>query len=71
MAEADNFFRQLKRVGWSVGNTAVHTVDGQVVWIVGGSNGENLLRAEGPTCDAAWLAAVGQARELGMAGQGP
>lgn len=31
----------------------------------GWSNGENLLRVEGPTRDSAWLAAVAEARALG------
>jgi hypothetical protein len=34
--------------------------------VVSGSNGENLIRAFGPTADAAWLEAERQARELGM-----
>jgi hypothetical protein len=41
------------------------------VWPVAGANGENLIRAEGPTRDAAWWAAVGQARADGMMGARP
>jgi hypothetical protein len=34
--------------------------------VVSGRNGENLIRAFGPSADAAWLEAERQARELGM-----
>jgi hypothetical protein len=36
------------------------------VWLVTGSNGENLIRAEGRTRDEAWRNAELQAREVGM-----
>jgi hypothetical protein len=56
---------QLRRAGWSVGDAAFTGGEG-LVWVVTGSNGENLIRAEGPTRAAAWIAACGQARALGM-----
>jgi hypothetical protein len=39
---------------------------GGVVWLVTGCNGENVIRAEGPTRDAAWRDAIGQAQAAGM-----
>jgi hypothetical protein len=36
------------------------------VWVVSGHNGENLIRAEGPSGAAAWRAALEQARAVGM-----
>jgi hypothetical protein len=37
--------------GWSVGDTAFHDVDrGGIIHVVIGSNGENMIRAEGATC---------------------
>ena len=56
----------LHRSGWSVGVTAFHLVEGGVVWVVSGHNGENLIRAFGPTADVAWLEAERQAAEQGM-----
>jgi hypothetical protein len=38
----------------------------RVAWQVDGRNGENLIRADGDTEAAAWLAAVAQARAAGM-----
>jgi hypothetical protein len=62
MSEAD----LLHRSGWSIGITAFHATAGAVVWVVSGSNGENLIRAEGLTAVAARRAALGQARAVGM-----
>jgi hypothetical protein len=56
---------RLRQAGWSVGETAF-SGPGGTTWVVSGSNGENLIRASGPTADAAWLEAERQARELGM-----
>jgi hypothetical protein len=71
MAAADDIaeaFGRLHRAGWSIGSTAFATDAGGVVWVVSGVNGENAIRAEGPTEAAAWRAAVAQARSLGMCG---
>jgi hypothetical protein len=60
---------ELRRAGWSVGDTAFTTGSGGLVWVVSGHNGENLIRAEGPTSAAAWRSACDQARSLGMLGR--
>jgi hypothetical protein len=60
---------QLHRAGWSIGDAAVRDGAGGLLWIVTGSNGENLIRAEGPTRSEAWIRAVDQARGLGMLGR--
>jgi hypothetical protein len=39
---------RLHRSGCSIGDIAGWTPEG-LVWLVWGSNGENLIRAEGPT----------------------
>ena len=57
---------RLHRAGWSIGDVAYHDGAGGLVWLVSGSNGENLIRAEGATRDEAWDQAVEQARALGM-----
>jgi hypothetical protein len=62
---------ELRRAGWNIGDTAFATDAGGVVWVVSGHNGENLIRAEGPTSAAAWRLAVDQARSLGMLGVRP
>ena len=54
----------LHRAGWSIGDMAAHDGAGGLAWIVWGSNGENLIRAEGATGDEAWAGAVEQARAL-------
>jgi hypothetical protein len=59
---------ELRLAAWSVGDVAF-SGDGGLVWVVTGPNGENLIRASGPTLTAAWLAAYGQARALGMLGR--
>jgi hypothetical protein len=61
---------ELRRAGWSVGDAAF-TGEGGLVWVVTGSNGENLIRAEGATRADAWLAACEQAMSLGMLGRRP
>jgi hypothetical protein len=71
MAAADDIaeaFGRLHRAGWSIGSTAFATEAEGVVWVVSGVNGENAIRAEGPTEAAAWRVAVDQARSLGMCG---
>jgi len=59
----------LHRSGWSIGDVAFHDGAGGLLWLVSGSNGENLIRAEGPTRSEAWIRAVDQARSLGMLGR--
>ena len=45
---------QLHAGGWNVGDTAFFDVeDGGPVWVVAGTNGENMIRAEGTTCPEA------------------
>jgi hypothetical protein len=52
----------LHRAGWSIGEAAFATETGGQVWVVSGSNGENLIRAEGATTAGAWRSAAGRAR---------
>jgi hypothetical protein len=64
---SDVAYRRLHRSGWSIGDTAFTGPSGRV-WLVSGHNGENLIRAEGRTCNEAWESAIGQALEVGMVG---
>ena len=66
---SDESFLRLHAAGWSIGDAAyVERGDGvRLVWLVTGTNGENRIRAEGPTRDEAWREAVGQARPWGWA----
>jgi hypothetical protein len=64
---SDESFARLHRAGWSIGDAA-YVEHGVLVWLVTGTNGENLIRAEGPTRAAAWWAAVAQAQAVGMSG---
>jgi hypothetical protein len=57
--------RRLNYSGWSVGSAAFATTTG-LGWRIFGTNGENLIRAEGPTELEAWRAAIEQARAMGM-----
>ncbi len=53
--------------GWSVGDTAFFDVeDCGPVWVVTGSNGETIIRAEGATRPEAWRRALDQAAAVGM-----
>ena len=52
---------RLRRAGWSIGEAA--TAAG---WLVTGSNGENVIHAEGRTQAEAWWRACEQARAVGM-----
>jgi hypothetical protein len=52
--------------GWSVGDAAFVIEAGTLVWLVSGTNGENVIRAEGPTQAEAWRKACDQARAVGM-----
>jgi hypothetical protein len=67
--QADAALARLHRAGWSVGDAAFHDGAGGLSWLVWGSNGENLIRAEGATRDEAWGRAIGQARWLGTLGR--
>lgn len=62
---SDEFFIRLHRAGWSVGETQMLTAAG-LRGLVTGSNGENLIHAEGQTADEAWHLAVQQAPACGM-----
>jgi hypothetical protein len=71
---SDESHRRLHAAGWSNGDAAyVERGSGSVVLacLVTGTNGENLIRAEGPTRDAAWWVAVEQAQTVGMSGANP
>jgi hypothetical protein len=63
---SDEALARLHCAGWSIGDVAAHDGAGGLAWIVWGSSGENLIRAEGATRDQAWGRAVEQARELEM-----
>ena len=54
------------QLGQLIGDTAFVTVVGVLVWLVSGRNGENIIRAEGPTQGETWLVACDQARAGGM-----
>jgi hypothetical protein len=60
--------RRLHRAGWSIGDVVFHDGAGGRTWIVSGSNGEDLIQAEGATRAEAWGRAVDQAWLLGMLG---
>ena len=40
----------LHRSGWTIGDCAVFNTKGEIVWVVSGRNGENLIRTEGTDC---------------------
>ena len=65
MAAADAILNWLDLAGLSIGDIAVTKPPG-LVWLVWGSNGENLVRAEGRTKDEAWQNAEMQALGLGI-----
>jgi len=52
---------RLHRAGWSIGETG-----GVSIWIVCGTNGENVIRAEGRSQNEAWHQATLQAGAVGM-----
>ena len=47
--DLDQALKLLHAAGWCVGDTAFLTEAGVLVWLVSGRNGENVIRAEGPT----------------------
>jgi hypothetical protein len=65
VSPSDASFLRLHRSGWSIGDVAVTRPEG-LVWLVWGSNGENLVRADGKSRDEAWQNAEMQALGLGM-----
>ena len=65
---SDASLASLHRAGWTIGDAAFGGIGPGLVWLVSGSNGENLIRAQGATRDEAWDRAVEQARSLGMLG---
>jgi hypothetical protein len=60
----DESFRRLHAAGWSIGETGTASR-----WLVGGANGENLIRASGSPHAEAWWRACEQAEALGMLGR--
>ena len=52
---------RLHHAGWSIGEAG-----GAAVWIVTGTNGENMIRAEGCSQAEAWWRACEQAAVVGM-----
>jgi hypothetical protein len=61
-------YDRLHRAGWSLGIYSLAGPHG-VVYVVEGVNGENVIRGEGDTSDAAYLSACDQARVVGMFGR--
>jgi hypothetical protein len=57
----DESLDRLRRAGWSVGEAGSATR-----WVVTGTNGENMIQAEGCTQAEAWWLACQQARAVGM-----
>jgi hypothetical protein len=66
--DSERCYLALHAAGWSIGDAAFVGSDGSRHWLVSGSNGENLIRAEGVTRDEAWRKALEQARAVGMIG---
>ncbi|MHC5540845.1 hypothetical protein ACYOEI_21700, partial [Singulisphaera rosea] len=56
----------LARSGWLIHDFVIEGETGTVLWLVSGSNGENLIRSRGPTAEIAWRRAVDQAAAVGM-----
>jgi hypothetical protein len=61
----DESMDRLRRAGWRVGDVGFGPSQA-VVWLVRGTNGENLVRATGRSQAEAWWGACVQAREVGM-----
>ena len=57
----DESFARVHRSGWSIGETG-----GAGAWLVSGTNGENLIVAEGESQVEAWYRATLQAEAVGM-----
>jgi hypothetical protein len=57
----DESFARLHSAGWSIGETGAASV-----WLVSGTNGENVIHAEGQTQAEAWYRATLQAEAVAM-----
>jgi hypothetical protein len=57
----DESFDRLHRAGWSIGEIA-----GSALWVVTGTNGENVMKAELKTQAEAWYRATLRAEAVGM-----
>ena len=57
----DESAARLHGAGWSIGETG-----GAGVWLVSGTNGENVIHAEGRSQAEAWYRATLQAEAVGM-----
>jgi hypothetical protein len=57
----DESFARLRCAGWSIGDIATASR-----WIVSGTNGENVIRAEGQSQAEAWYRATLQAEVVAM-----
>jgi hypothetical protein len=60
----DESLARLHAAGWTVGEAVFGDT-----WLVSGSNGENLVLAEGRTQSEAWHRACQQAEAVGMLGR--
>ena len=54
--------RRLESEGWSLAERLIIRSDGQLTWIVSGSNGPNAIRSHGASMAEAWAGASEQAR---------
>jgi hypothetical protein len=63
---SDESYARLHRSGWSVGEAGFLTAEGRIVWLVSGTNGENVVEARGAAQAEAWWRAVEQAQAVGM-----
>jgi hypothetical protein len=70
MNPSDESFLRLKRSGWSVGDIDGWMPDGSY-WLVFGTKGENLLRAEEQTRAKAWRRAIEQVAACGVLAGSP
>ncbi len=62
----DESHHRLKKSGWSIGYVSFGPL-----WLVSGTNGENVIQAYGKSLDEAYWRACEQAREVGMLGSAP
>jgi hypothetical protein len=59
---SDESLARLRQAGWSIGE--LRGISG--LWFVTGTNGENVIRAEGQSQAEAWYRATLQAEAAGM-----
>ena len=69
--DVDHCPKLLHAAGWCIRDTAFVTEASTLVWLVSDRNGENVIKAEGPTQVAAWLMECDQARAVGILAGGP